>query len=374
MCHHNECIVCPVEPLKKIRAAISRKGADALLVSQPENRRYLSSYTATDLSIAESSGFLLIPVRGQPLLLTDSLYALQAEREAVGFEIVLVRSSLLGTLKKALPQRNIRRLLFESHHMLHATAEKLFALGKKQKIQMISASGMIERLRTVKAPEEIEKIRQSVELNELVFQEAYEKLTPGQTEREVAAAIESAMMQQGADGVAFPTIVAGGANAALPHAVPTGRPLHEGETIIIDMGLKLNGYCSDMTRTVVLGKPDRRIRETIRLVRRAQQAAIKVIKGGMLAKDVDRSAREIITEAGYGKNFGHGLGHGVGLAVHEAPRLNRLRRNALKPGMVVTVEPGVYVPGWGGVRLENMVVVEENGCTVLNRDATFLDI
>jgi Xaa-Pro aminopeptidase len=239
---------------------------------------------------------------------------------------------------------------------------------------MIPVSGMVEKLRIVKSAEEIEKIRQAVSLNELVFQETYQKLIPGQTEREVAAVIESAMMSKGAEGATFPTIVAAGPNAAVPHAVPTDRPIKEGETVIIDMGLKLNGYCSDMTRTVVLGKPDKRIKEIIRLTRKAQRAALKTIRAGILAKEADRAARKIIADAGFGKYFGHGLGHGVGLAVHEPPSLNRLRRNKLQPGMVVTVEPGIYLPGWGGVRLENMVVVEEEGCTVLNQDTTFLDL
>jgi Xaa-Pro aminopeptidase len=372
--HYNECAVYPLKQLEKIKAAIKRKSADALLVTQPENRRYLSGYTATDLSIAESSGVLLIPRRGTPLLLTDSRYSLQAEKEATGFEVVSVRSSLLGALKKMLPQLGIRRLLFESHYQLHATAVKLIDMGQKQNIEMVPASGMVERLRVVKSADEIEKIRQAVGLNELVFQEIYQNLIPGQTEREVAIAIESAMMRKGAEEPAFPTIVAAGPNAAVPHAIPTERAIKEGETVIIDMGLKLNGYCSDMTRTVVLGKPDKRIKETIRLVRKAQRAALKTIKAGIPAREADRAARKIIIDAGFGKCFGHGLGHGVGLAVHEPPSLNRMRRNKLQAGMVVTVEPGIYLPGWGGVRLENMVVVEEEGCTVLNQDKTFLDL
>ena len=374
MYHFNESTVCPVKPLEKIKAAIRRKGADALLVTQPENRRYLSNYTATDFSIAESSGVLLVLGRGTPLLLTDSRYHLQAEKEATGFEVVLVRSSLLGALKKMLPQLSIRRMLFESNYLLHDTAVKLMDLGQKQNIGMIAAGGMVEKLRLVKSAEEIEKIQQAVSLNELVFKETYQNLIPGQTEREVALAIESAMMLKGAEEPAFPTIVAAGPNAALPHAIPTDRAIKEGETVIIDMGLKLNGYCSDMTRTVVLGKPDKGTKETIRLVRKAQQAALQTIKAGILAKEADRAARKIITDAGFGKNFGHGLGHGVGLAVHEPPSLNRTRRNKLQPGMVVTVEPGVYLPGWGGVRLENMVVVEKKGCAVLNQDTTFLDL
>ncbi|MGB6291055.1 MAG: Xaa-Pro peptidase family protein [Desulfobulbales bacterium] len=363
-----------MKALAKIQAAIRRKGADALLVTQPENRRYLSGYTATDLSIAESAGVLLVPRRGTPLLLTDSRYQLQAEKEAVGFEVLLLRGSLLEGLKMVLGQRGHRRLAFESHYLLHGTAIKLMDLGQKQGIEMIPVSGMVEKLRMIKSREEIQKIQQSVLLNESVFQEVFADLKPGKTEREVALAIESTMMHSGADAVAFPTIVAAGPNAALPHAVPTDRVINEGETIIIDMGLKLDGYCSDMTRTVVLGKPDKSIVKIIRLVRKAQRAAIKTIKAGIMARDADMAARVVLSGAGYGKNFGHGLGHGVGLAVHESPSLNRMRRNKLQAGMVVTVEPGIYLPGWGGVRLENMVVIEKKGCAILNQDKTFLDL
>lgn len=363
-----------MKTLDKIQAAIGRKNADALLVTQPENRRYLSGYTATDLSITESSGVLLVPRHGTPLLFTDSRYQMQAEKESPGCEVVLLRSSLMKALQKALPRLDVRRLVFESHYLLYESAVKLLDFGQKQGIEMIPASGMIEKLRTRKTPEEIDKIRQAVLLNESVFQEVFGSLQPGRTEREVARAIESTMMRKGAEAPAFPTIVAAGPNAALPHAVPSGRAINEGETIIIDMGLKLEGYCSDMTRTVVLGKPDQQTVKIIRLVREAQLAAINAIQAGILARDADRAARGLISAAGYGKNFGHGLGHGVGLAVHEPPYLNRHRRNKLRPGMVVTVEPGIYLPGWGGVRLENMVVVEEKGCAILNQDKTFLDI
>ena len=374
MCHYNEFTAFSVKPLKKIQAAIKRKRADAFLITQPENRRYLSGYTASDLSIVESSGVLLVPAKRTPVLLTDSRYYLQAEKEAAGFEIVSARSSLLGALKELLPKMGIRRLLFESHYLLHETALKLIDLGKKQGVTMIPVSSIVEKLRTTKSAAEIEMIRQSVHLNEIVFKEVYQNLAVGQTERAVAVAIESAMMSKGAEGVAFPTIVAAGPNAAVPHAVPTDRAIKEGETVIIDMGLKLNGYCSDMTRTVVLGEPGKRIKEIIRLTRKAQLAALKTIRAGILAKEADRAARKIITDAGFGNNFGHGLGHGVGLAVHEMPFLNRTRRGKLQPGMVVTVEPGIYIPGWGGVRLENMVVVEREGCSLINRDTTYLDI
>lgn len=372
--HDNYSTCITLNPLDKIQAALRRRGADALLVSQPENRRYLSGYTAADHSIAESAGFLLVPGRGTPLLLTDSRYLLQAQKEAVGFDVLLMRNAFPGGLKAVFHRLGLRRLLFEGHAMLYSTALKLQKMGEALGIEMVSAGGVVERLRLRKSPAEIEKIRQAVLLNETVFQEVYQGMQPGQTEREVALAIETAMMQKGAEAPAFPTIVASGPNAALPHAVPSDKKLRRGETVIIDMGLKLDGYCSDMTRTVVFGKPDKRTVTMLRVVRRAQQAALRALRAGILARDADRAAREVIVRAGYGKNFGHGLGHGVGLAVHEPPSLNRLRRSRLQPGMVVTVEPGVYLPGWGGVRLENMIVVEEKGCTVLNEDTTFLDV
>jgi len=363
-----------VKPLEKIKAAIRRKSADALLVTQPENRRYLSGYKAIDLAITESSGVLLILGQGDPYLLTDSRYQLQAEREARGFEVALVRGSMLNALEKLLRRLGVRKLIFESHYLLHTTALKLAEMGQKHAIEMIPAEGMVEKLRSVKSGEEIEKILQAVRLNEFVFQEVFANLTPGKTEREIGVEIESAMMHNGAEEPAFPTIVASGPNSALPHAVPSDKAIEEGETVIIDMGLKLDGYCADMTRTVILGIPDKQALGIIRLVRRAQQSALKTIRAGIPARDADRAARKIISTAGYGKYFGHGLGHGVGLAVHEAPSLNRMRRNKLQQGMVVTVEPGIYIPGWGGVRLENMVVVEESGCTILNQDKTFLDV
>jgi len=363
-----------LKALEKIRAAIRRKGADVLLVTQPENRRYLSGYTATDLSIAESSGVLLIPTRGTPLLLTDSRYLLQAEQEASGFEIVRVQQNILKELMEVVRRLKVRKLAFESHYLLYNTAEKLMDLGRKHGIEIIPVNSMIERKRVRKTEDEIQKIQKSVLLNEQIFQETYADLRPGQTEKEVALEIEAAMLRKGAEAPAFSTIVAAGPNGAMPHAVPTDRIIKKGETVIIDMGLKLDGYCSDMTRTVVLGEPDNKTVKVIRLVRRAQLAALKTIKAGISAREADRAARDIISKAGYGKNFGHGLGHGVGLAVHEAPSLNRKRSNKLQSGMVVTVEPGIYLPGWGGVRLENMVIINDDGCTILNRDTTFLDI
>lgn len=361
-------------PLSKIRAGLKRRKLDGLLISQPENRRYLSGYSAVDHGIAESSGFLLIPARGNPFLLTDSRFQLHAEKEAPDFEVVLYPKGLMALLKKMLPPLGVKKLGFESHYTLHSTALAFEKMATQLDIEMVGLSGLVENLRVRKTDEEIEKISRSVHLNEEVFQEIYSELRAGMTEQEVALRIETAMKLKGAERPSFDTIVAGGPNGALPHAVPSNRPLQEGEPIVIDMGLVLDGYCSDMTRTIVLGRPDTKTVHRFRLVRKAQLAGMAAIRAGVTGKEADRAARDVIDRAGYGKQFGHGLGHGVGLAVHEAPSLNRRNRKKLRSGMIVTVEPGIYLPGWGGIRLENMVVVRDDGCRDLNRDTTFLDI
>lgn len=360
--------------LERIQIRLRRRGIDAILVSQPENRRYLSGYTAPDHSINESAGVLLVPASGKPFLFTDSRFQLQAEREALDFTVKLYPRGLFTLLRKLLKSLKVQRLAFESHYFLHSTSLTLSKLADKLQIELAPFTGFIEELRLVKNSEELARIEESVLLNEKVFQGVYRQMRPGQTEKEVARLIENTMYSMGAEKPSFDTIVAGGPNAALPHAVPTERPLREGETIVIDMGLVLNGYCSDMTRTVVLGRPDAKTVSLFQLVRKAQLAGLQALKAGVSGMVVDKIARDVIGRAGLGERFGHGLGHGVGLNVHEGPSLNYRNRKQLAAGMVVTVEPGVYIPDWGGIRLENMAVVEEGGCRVLNRDTTFLDI
>lgn len=363
-----------MDRISDLRNVLKRKKIDALLVTQPENRRYLSGYSATDSSIAESSGVLLIPRRGAPFLFTDSRFDLHARHEAAGFTVMLYPKGLLALLEKMLPALGVRKLAFESHYMLYSSATKLIDRTKKRGIEAVPVTGLVEKMRVRKSREEIERIEKSVQLNEEVFREIFASLREGQTEREVAMRIENAMRAKGAERPSFETIVAGGPNGALPHAVPGERPLKRGEPIVIDMGLVLNGYCSDMTRTVVLGTPDEKTVEIFRIVRRAQLAATGAIRAGITGREADRAAREVIRQAGFGDNFGHGLGHGVGLNVHEGPSLNRRNRKKLQAGMIITVEPGIYLEGWGGVRLENMGVVEQQGCRILNRDTTMLDL
>jgi Xaa-Pro aminopeptidase len=363
-----------MDNLDRLKALLRRQKIDALLVTQPDNRRYLSGYTAGDMNISESSGVLLVLRRGAPLLLTDFRYQLQAEREAAGCEVRLYQRGLFPLLKQLLVELGVKSLGFESHYFLHQAAGKLQKLATELRVELVPVTDLVERLRICKGPDELAKIRAAVRLNEAVFQEVYQQLRPGMSERQVALRIETLMREKGAERPSFETIVAGGPNGALPHAVPGDRLLREGEPIVIDMGLVLDGYCSDMTRTVVLGKMDELTRDRFRLVRKAQLAGMAAVKAGVTGREVDRAARKVIADAGLGPAFGHSLGHGVGLAVHEPPSLSMRYPRKLKAGMVVTVEPGIYLPEWGGIRLENIVAVTDSGYELLNADATFLDV
>jgi Xaa-Pro aminopeptidase len=359
--------------IDKVQVSLRARGLDAMLITEPHNRRYLSGYTPADHGIQESSGVLLIPKKGRPWLLTDSRFELQAKEEAQGFTVELYRKGLTVLLKTLLPKLAVRRLAFESHYFLHSAVGRLEKmLGKS--IELTPLIGLVEGMRAVKSEKEIQLIKQSVLRNEQVFQQVHGTVAPGMSEIDIALALERVMRQQGAERPSFDTIVAFGSNAAKPHAVPSNRVLKKDELVLIDMGLVLEGYCSDMTRTFFCGEPDRMFLDRLRTVRKAQLAAVKVIRAGAVSRDVDQAARQVITDAGYGRCFGHGLGHGVGLAVHETPSLSARNRKQLKAGMIVTIEPGIYFPGWGGIRLENMAVVREDGCELLNEDTTGLDL
>ena len=360
--------------IKKLQTSLRRRKLDAVLITEPQNRRYLSGYTAPDHGIQETSGILLIPARGEPYLLTDSRFMLKAEEEADGYIVELYSKGLLALLKTLLPELNIRRLGFESQYFLYASVMKLEKMSTGIGVELVPLIDLVERMRQIKTEDEIRLLKKSVLLNERVFQLIYTTIEPGMTEIEVALALELTMRELGAEGPSFDSIVAFGTNAARPHAVPTERILQSGDLVLIDMGLILEGYCSDMTRTFVAGKPDKTFLERLRVVRKAQLAGINALRAGAICRDVDRKARQIIINAGYGKFFGHSLGHGVGLAVHEDPGLGPHGGKKLQAGMIVTIEPGIYLPEWGGIRLENMAVIREDGCEVFNKDTTGLDI
>lgn len=347
---------------------MNRAGCSALLITKPENRRYLSGFTAVDTQLDESSGRLLITKKNQ-YLLTDFRYEIQAAKEAKGFTVVIYKAGFVSDLVRLLKQHRNPTLGFEE---VHTTVAAHRELGKSLKgVKLLPLTGLVENLRRIKDDWEVRRIVRALRITEEALKRTLSFVKSGMTEIEVARYLEEAMVQLGAEGPAFDSIVASGPNAALPHAVPTKRRLKESETIVFDCGAKYNGYGADMTRTIVLGRPRPWIKRIYQTVRRAQLAALKSIKPGMTAIKADSLAREIIEEAGYGDNFGHALGHGVGLATHEAPSLSRLRDDELEAGMIVTVEPGIYIEGRGGVRLEEMILLKNDGNRLLNQNRNF---
>jgi Xaa-Pro aminopeptidase len=274
-------------------------------------------------------------------------------------------ASRLGTMKLGF-ERDI--LTWSLHGRLSRALKKL-----SPPVRLHPVKGLFEQMREVKDKEEIKAMRASARSMSRILERVIRGLRTGQTEKEISWKIESLARQSGAEDLAFPSIVASGPNSALPHAVPTNRKIRAKEPITLDVGLKLNGYCSDMTRTVFLGRPGPTFRRIYATVRAAQLAALERVRPGVKTTVPDKVARDIIKEAGFGEYFGHALGHGVGLATHEGPRLGPKKPVRLREGMVVTVEPGIYIPGKGGVRLEEMVVVASNGPDILTDAGHFYD-
>ncbi|MBI4775282.1 MAG: aminopeptidase P family protein [Deltaproteobacteria bacterium] len=356
--------------IDRLRERLDESRLDGLLVSIPYNRYYVSGFAADDPQVMEISGFVLVG-RDTRAILTDGRYATQARNESPDFQVYVYTADLLPTFQEAVSKANIRRLGIESRHLSVYLFDKLSeGLGQKN-VELVKTEDVVEPLRSIKDPDELDRVVAALRVTEKAFKEVLEQLRPGMTEREVASMIESAMTASGAQGVAFDSIVASGPNAAMPHAVPTDRNIREGEPIIFDIGARKDMYCSDMSRTVFLGEPDERFREIYGIVRKAQLRAIEGLKPGMKTDEADALARDVIDQAGYGEFFLHSLGHGVGIATHEPPSLRRIFPVELTENMVITIEPGIYLPEWGGVRLEEMVVIRKNGAELLNEEKTF---
>ncbi len=362
--------------LAALRALLAEAGLDGLLVSNPENRRYLSGFTAKDTHLNESSGFLLIS-REAAVLLTDFRYRDWAAAEAPHFEVRIYATGLAAFLPEVLRPLGCKTIGFEAQFLTCYTFQKLQqeASAAGLAVEWRPVDSLVENLRAIKDQEEIRLIRHSLAITERVLAGAGASLRPGVAEHEVAWMIIQALREAGAEGPSFPPMVAFGPNSARPHHDPGERRLQPGEPVIIDMGAVYRGYCSDMTRTFIVGEPDDRFKEIYRTVRQAQLRAEAGIQAGMKSDAADALAREVIAAAGYKDAFGHSLGHGVGLAVHEKPSLGPMAERAveLKVGMVTTVEPGIYLPDWGGVRLEDMILIEADGARVLNEDRAFYE-
>ncbi|MGD2040182.1 MAG: Xaa-Pro peptidase family protein [Anaerolineae bacterium] len=334
--------------LTKLRSTLADQDLDAILVGQADNRRYLSGFTG-------SSGWLLITAE-RALLATDFRYYEQVERQAPDFELAKIKARLSAELPDLLADLSVQRLGFESQHL---SVDELHTLSESTgDVEWVPLKETVETLRATKDQAEIEALRRSAALNDAAFAHLVEIIRPGMTELEVAWQIESYLRTHGASKVAFDIIVAAGPNGALPHARPSDHPIQPGEPVVIDMGCILDGYCSDMTRTICLDEPPPTYLKVWNLVLEAQEAALAGIRAGLTGREADALARDPIQAAGYGEQFGHGLGHGVGLAVHEMPRASFLSEDTLATNMSLTVEPGIYLPGEFGVRIEDLVIVE----------------
>ncbi len=354
------------ERIQKIRARFATAQIDTLMVSIQENRRYLSGFTGDDGQFDETAGALFIK-SDQLLLATDGRYTLQANTEAPDYHVVTYDKGLPQALPGILADLNAKDVGFEAARLPVAHFEKIQDLIRKAGLNtnLIPTVDLIESLRIIKDSEEIEHTRQALAFAETAYTDLLPTLRAGMTEREVAWDFEQRIREVCPEGLSFSVIVAAGPNSALPHAIPGNRKIKPAEPILFDWGARVEGYCSDTSRTVILGPPEKKFVTVYQEVQRAQEKAIAAIRPGISGQAVDAIARSHIEAAGFGDKFNHGLGHGTGLAIHEKPRLGPTSDSVLAPGMICTVEPGIYIPGWGGVRLENQVVVTEDGVEVL---------
>jgi Xaa-Pro aminopeptidase len=347
---------------KKLREHLATTRFDALLISHLPNIRYLCGFTG-------SAGFLLVEEAGS-VFITDVRYDTQARQEVKGATVLIARKSVLQELGERIGRGRKRRggatIGMEGEHMTIAEKKRLLAMLPSG-FRLTSAAPTVERLRMVKDAAELEKIRAAVRLGATLFDRAMEVLRPGVKETDVAAEMEYAARRAGAEEMSFPTIVASGARSALPHGRATEQVIARGGFVVCDFGVILGGYCSDQTRSVWVGSSSagREGRAAYEAVREAQRGAIGAIGPGISVAEVDAAARRILTKAKLGRYFTHSTGHGVGLEIHESPRVAAGQKEILRPGMVITIEPGVYFPGRWGIRIEDMVVVTESGSEVL---------
>lgn len=336
-----------------IRKFMEQCGADAVLITDPMNMRYFSGFKGGEGAVYLS--------KNRQVLITDSRYTEAASKES-DFELIeegggRKRYQILETLLK---EDGAESVAYED---LSMRCSELFDFQEKLPHikEWVRLGDKADACRMIKTQEEIEKMAKAASIADEALEKLLGELEIGMTEKECTARLEYLMKKLGADGTSFDTIFASGIHSSMPHAVPTDKKLEKGDFVTIDFGCKVDGYCSDMTRTVVMGKANARQREIYYTVLEANEKALDALKAGVIGKDIDAIARKVIADAGYSEYFGHGLGHSVGLYIHEEPRLSPAENRAIEAGMIETVEPGIYIPGWGGVRIEDMVVVTETG-------------
>lgn len=351
--------------MRRLQDVLAKESLDGLLVTDSLNMRYLTGFTG--------SYAVLLVTGDTAFLLTDSRYTEQAKIEAPHCALVIIETkNWVSELAERAQDHALHKIAFEDHPLsYHNWAEMRDALSS---MELVPAHNLVEKLRLVKDSDEIEAIREAVRITDAAYAHVSDLLEPGLREIEIALELDFFMRKNGADKEAFDTVVASGPRSAMPHAKPTERTLLDGELLVMDFGARAQGYHADITRTVLLGVGDVKQEEIHATVLEAQQRAIDAIRPGVEGGVVDSAARDYIAERGYGDCFGHGLGHGLGLAVHDGGLLNKHSTAILEAGMVLTVEPGIYIPGWGGVRIEDDVLVTNTGCEVLTQSPKALTL
>jgi Xaa-Pro aminopeptidase len=356
--------VSTADRLARLRDKLEENLLDAFLVSSPENRRYLSGFTG-------SAGYLFIS-RKDAVLATDFRYIEQAGQQAPGFRVERTGASL-SWLPEMASAASARRVGFEAQVMTVGTHSSFLKAVEEANgddgLTLVQTSDIIDKIRATKYDDELALLTRAIEITDRALDEVGPAVEPGMTEAQVAWDLERSMREQGAEAMAFDIIVGAGPNGALPHHRADDTVIRDGQPVVIDMGAAYEGYCADLTRTIFVGEPDDTFKKVYSTVLRAQLAAEERVRAGMTGEETDAISRDVIAEAGYGDAFGHSLGHGVGLAVHEYPRVGPRASDVLEDGMVFTIEPGIYLPDWGGVRIEDVVVMESGRARVLSKAA-----
>ena len=364
-----------MDRVEAVRIALSRRGIDGLVVTHPTNRRYLTGFTADDIPPNESAGYVFISPERRDLV-TSSVNTFQAVDQAPHINVIERGPSWSRHIADFISEEDLHRVGYEPNAMLEGvfrqTNELLVEEGYR--VEWVDADNLVDELRMIKSEDEIELLREAFRITCEAFNEVSATISAEMTESEIAHALEAAMVARGAEGPSFPTIVASGPHAARPHHEPGPRKIAEGETIVIDMGARYEGYCADLTRTVWVGEADERVKEIYKLVSGANDAAIERAHPGVTGKELDAFARDHITAGGYGKEFSHGLGHGVGLRVHEGPSASSRSTDTMKPGNTLTIEPGIYIKDWAGVRVEDVLLFTDSGIEILTATANKIQI
>jgi Xaa-Pro aminopeptidase len=352
-----------MEKLEKLRSEFSAAGIDGLLITSPYNRRYIANFTG-------SAGAVLLS-DNQAQFITDFRYIEQATKQCQGFEIVKHSGSIPVEVAEQAKKLGIKKLGFEEEYLTFATFK---TYEKAIDGELVPVSGLIEKLRLIKNDAEIKILKEAADIADAAFKHIIEFIRPGKTELEVSNELEFFMRKAGATSSSFDTIVASGLRSALPHGVATDKVIEKGDIVTLDYGAYYKGFVSDITRTVAVGEPDAKLKEIYNIVLESQYIGMEGIKPGMTGKEADALTRDYISEKGYGEYFGHSTGHGIGLEVHEGPALSSRSNVVLKPGMIVTCEPGIYVPGLGGVRIEDDTMITADGNEALTHSTKDLII